>query len=347
MRRIRLGRTGIEISEIGLGTKTFGSQTSETEAHEQLDRAVEAGVNFIDTAEMYPTTPWLNETSGLSEQFIGSWLRDRRSRGSVTIATKVTGAGWVGVRDGARLSGSIVREALEGSLKRLGTDHVDLYQLHWPNRGSYHFRRHWRFDPRRHDVGDMEQEIADILGEAGKLISEGKMRAIGVANETAWGTMKFLAASGRNDLPRIASIQNEYSLLCRLFDTDLAELAVREDVTLLAYSPLAGGLLSAKYVDAPVGEGTRRSIDGGLNGRVTQASTDAVAAYAEVAGRHGLAPVVMAIAFCLSRPFPVVPIMGATSTSQLEINLSASGLKLAEEVLADIEGVRRRYPMPI
>jgi aryl-alcohol dehydrogenase-like predicted oxidoreductase len=347
MRRLRLGRTSIEVSEIGLGTKTFGSQTSEAGAHEQLDRAVEAGVNLIDSAEMYPTTPWRKETSGLSEQFLGRWLRDRRNRGSVAIATKVTGAGQSDVRGGARLTGRILREALEGSLKRLGTDHVDLYQLHWPNRGSYHFRRHWRFDPRRHVVGDMDQEIADILGEAGKLISEGKMRAIGLANETAWGTMKFLAASAQNGLPRIASIQNEYSLLCRLFDTDLAELAVREDVTLLAYSPLAGGLLSAKYVDAPVGEGTRRSIDGGLNGRVNQASSDAVAAYAEVARRHGLAPVGMAIAFCLSRPFPAVPIMGATSTIQLEANLTAAGLKLTDAILTEIEEVRRRYPMPI
>ncbi len=347
MRKVKLGRTGIEVSEICLGTMTFGSQNSEREAHDQLDRAVEAGVNFIDTAEMYPTTPRLRETTGRTEEFIGTWLAERRVRERLVVATKVTGEGNRDIRDGARVTGRILREALEASLRRLRTDRVELYQLHWPNRGSYHFRQHWRFDPRRHDVGDMDGEVADILGEAGKLISEGKMLAFGLSNETAWGTMKFLAASERHGLPRIASIQNEYSLLCRTYDTDLAEIGVREDVSLLAFSPLAAGLLSAKYADGHIAPGTRRSMQDALNGRVTEASTGAVAAYAEIARRHGLNPAAMAIAFCLTRPFPVVPIIGATSMTQLDTDLSAAGLRLTEKVLEEIEAVRRKYPLPI
>lgn len=347
MKKIALGRTGIEVTQICLGTMTWGSQNSEAEAHEQLDFAIDAGVNFLDTAEMYPTTPRLMETTGRTEEFIGTWLKGRKDRDRLVVATKVTGEGNPDVRDGARVTGRILREALEQSLNRLQTDYVDLYQLHWPNRGSYHFRKIWDFDPASQDVGDMEGEVEDILGAAAALIKEGKMRAFGLSNETAWGTMKFLQASERHGLPRIATMQNEYNLLCRLYDGDMAELAVREDMTLMAFSPLAAGLLTGKYSNGLIAPGTRHSLQPTLNGRATEQAAAAVKEYCGVARKHGVNPAAMAIAFCMTRPFPVSPIIGATSMAQLKTNLSADALQLSEDMLSDIEAVRRRYPMPM
>ena len=346
MKTRKLGRTGIEISEICLGTMTWGSQNSEAEAHAQLDRAMDAGINFIDTAEMYPTTPRRRETTGRTEEILGSWLAGRTDRDRLVIATKVTGEGNADIRDGARVTGPILREALEKSLRRLKTDRVDLYQLHWPNRSSYHFRKHWTYDPTAQDVRDMEGETCDLLGEVARLIAEGKMRAFGLSNETAWGVMKFLEMSRLHDLPRIASIQNEYSLLCRAYDTDLAEIGVREDVSLLAFSPLAAGLLSGKYLAGSVPAGSRRSMQPDLNGRVTDVSTAALAEYAEVADRHGLVLPQLAIAFCLTRPFMGAAIIGATSMEQLETNLGAARVALGPEVLGDIDKVRRRHGLP-
>jgi aryl-alcohol dehydrogenase-like predicted oxidoreductase len=347
MKTIPLGRTGMSVSQICLGTMTWGSQNSEAQAHEQLDFAVDAGVNFVDTAEMYPTTPRLKETTGRTEEILGTWLQKRADRDKLIIATKVTGEGNPDIRDGARVNGKALREALEQSLKRLRTDHVDLYQLHWPNRGSYHFRKVWDYDPMSADVRDMDGEVADLLETVAALMREGKVRAFGLSNETAWGTMKFLEASQRLGLPRVASMQNEYSLLCRLYDTDMAELGAREDVLLLAFSPLAAGLLSGKYASGIVPEGTRHSMQPTLNGRVTAQSGEAVKEYLGVARKYGIDPSAMAIAFCLTRPFPALPIIGATSMAQLKINLSAAELVLTPDMLADIETVRRKYPMPM
>lgn len=305
------------------------------------------GVDFIDTAEMYPTTPRLRETTGLTEKIVGSWLAGRADRDRLVVATKCTGEGNADVRDGARVTGAILREALEGSLRRLRTDYVDLYQLHWPNRGSYHFRQYWRYDPSAQDAGDMDAEVADLLGEVSRLVGEGKMRAFGLSNESAWGTMKFLQASERHGLPRIASVQNEYSLLCRIYDTDMAEISAREDVTLLAFSPLAAGLLSGKYLDGVIAPGTRRSMQVTLNGRVTDQSTAAIGEYAAIAARHGMSLAEMAIGFTLTRPYPVIPILGATSLEQLETDLRGGSVVLDAGVLAEIEAVRRRYPMPM
>lgn len=347
MKTCLLGRSGIKVSQICLGSMTWGSQNSQSQAHAQLDHAVANGVNFIDTAEMYPTTPRLKQTTGRTEEFIGSWLAGRADRDQLVIATKCTGEGNDDVRGGARVTGAILRKALEASLLRLKTPYADLYQLHWPNRGSYHFRQYWKYDPLQGDAGDMDGEVADLLGEVGRLIGEGKMRAFGLSNESAWGTMKFLQASSRHGLPRIASIQNEYSLLCRLYDTDMAEIGAREDVTLLAFSPLAAGLLSGKYAGGQVPAGTRLAMQPALNGRVTDQSRLAVAAYGEVAHRHGLEPAAMAIAFTLTRPFPVVPIIGATSMQQLKTDLSGGGLALSTEVLGEIDAVRWAFAMPM
>jgi aryl-alcohol dehydrogenase-like predicted oxidoreductase len=342
-----LGRTGMLVSEICLGSMTWGSQNSQAEAHAQLDYAVGEGVNFIDTAEMYPTTPRLVETTGLCEELIGAWLRDRADRENLIVATKITGEGNSDIRDGRRVDGVSVRQALEGSLKRLKTETVDLYQLHWPNRGSYHFRENWTFDPSGHQPGDMDQEAADILGAVARLQEEGKMRAFGLSNESAWGTMKFLEVSRKHGLPRIASVQNEYNLICRLFDLDMAEVSVHEAVGLMAFSPLAAGGLSGKYLGGDIPEGSRRSMQPSLNGRYIPGSEKVIALYAGVARKHGLALSQMALAFCLSRPFMMSVIIGATSIQQLKTNIAARDLVLSEEVLADIQAIYRDHPVPM
>jgi aryl-alcohol dehydrogenase-like predicted oxidoreductase len=347
MKLNRLGRSAIEVTDICLGTMTWASQNTEAEAHEQLDYAIAEGVNFIDTAEMYPTTPRLAETTGFTEAIIGNWLAGRKDRDKIVLATKITGEGNKDIRDGARVTGSSIREALEASLQRLKTDYVDLYQLHWPNRGSYHFRKYWTYDASAQDVGDMDQEVADILGEVQKLQGEGKLREFGLSNETAWGMMKFVEVSEKQRLPRIVSIQNEYNLLCRIYDTDCQEVSLREDVGLLAYSPLAAGALSGKYMDGSIPEGSRRSLQANLNGRYTPAAESAIEHYAGVAKRHGLDLAAMSLAFCRSRPFMTSTIIGATSMDQLKTNLSAAELELGEAVMEEIQGVYRDWPQPM
>ncbi|WP_419909084.1 aldo/keto reductase [Hoeflea sp.] len=347
MRFNELGRTGIMVSKICLGSMTWGSQNSEREAHEQLDYAVGEGVNFIDTAEMYPTTPRLKETTGRTEEYIGTWLGGRADRDKLIIATKVTGEGNQDVRGGARVGGATIREALDDSLRRLRTDYVDLYQLHWPNRGSYHFRKYWTFDPTTLRPDDMDQEVSDILGEVGRLQQEGKVRAFGLSNESAWGLMKFLEVSRKHDLPRIASVQNEYSLICRLFDLDMAEVGIHEQVGLLAFSPLAAGALSGKYLDGSIPEGSRRSMQPQLNGRYIPQSEKVIALYGEIAAKHGLDMAQMSLSFCLSRPFMASVIIGATSMDQLRTDIAAKDLVLGDEVLADIQSVYREHPRPM
>ncbi|NKB53890.1 MAG: aldo/keto reductase [Rhizobiaceae bacterium] len=343
----KLGDTEIMVSEICLGTMTWGSQNSQAEAHEQLDYAIGEGVNFIDTAEMYPTTPRLPETTGRTEEYLGHWLKQRADRDELIVATKVTGEGNKDIRNGARVTGSTIREALESSLKRLQTDVVDLYQLHWPNRGSYHFRKYWNFDASKLQPGDMEQEVADILGEVQNLQVEGKLRAFGLSNESAWGTMKFLDVAKKHDLPRIVSMQNEYSLICRIYDTDMAELSLLENVGLMAFSPLAAGGLSGKYIDGMVPEGSRRSMQDGLNGRYVKQSEQAIALYNDIAKRNGLLLAQMALAFCLTRPFMMSVIVGATTLDQLKTDIAAADVKLSEAVLAEIQSVYRDNPMPM
>jgi len=346
MEYAKLGRTGIEVSRICLGTMTWGSQNSEAEAHAQMDHALERGVNFWDTAEMYPTTPRLAETSGRTEEYIGSWIAARKRRGDIVLATKIAGKGST-ARDGEPISGPAVRRAIEGSLKRLRTDYVDLYQLHWANRSSYHFRRLWEYDPGKDDASEVRDNLLDTLRAVGDLVKEGKVRAFGLSNETAWGTMQFLDISERHGLPRVASIQNEYSLLARHFDLDLAEVSLHENVGLMAFSPLAGGLLSGKYMAGDVPPGSRMSIQADLWGRSNPYSKPAVAAYAEVARKHGLDLAQMSLAFCLTRPFMMSAIIGATSMAQLTTDIGAADLKLSDAVMADIAAVRRLHPMPM
>ncbi len=345
MKTLTLGKTGLTVSEICLGTMTWGSHNSEAEGHAQADMALERGVTFWDTAEMYPTGPVRAETVGHSEAIIGNWLKSRGGRDRLQIATKVTGKGQI-VRPGQPITGATMRAALEGSLRRMGTDYVDLYQLHWPNRGHYHFRQMWTYAPTGTDKAAETAQMTDILTTAQALVAEGKIRAIGLSNETVWGAARWLHLADSLGLPRMATVQNEYNLLCRQFDTDWAELSLVEDMPLLAFSPLATGLLSGKYAGDVTPDGTRRVHTPDLGGRITPQVFPAVAAYLGIAARHGLDPCQMAIAFCLTRPFRTIPIIGATSLAQLATNIGAASVTLSDEVLAEIAETHQAYPAP-
>lgn len=347
MKQRPLGRTGISVSEICLGTMTWGTQNSEAEGHEQMDHAVAEGINFFDTAEMYPTTPLSRERVGRTEEIIGTWFKASGKRADVILATKITGKGSSMARDGAPISAATMREAVDGSLKRLQSDYIDLYQLHWPNRGSYHFRQSWTFDPTGQNTEETLDHIADVLETAGDLVKQGKIRALGLSNESAWGIAQFLAIAEKNGWPRVASVQNEYSLMQRIFDLDLAELAHHEDVGLMAFSPLAAGMLTGKYRNGAIPEGSRRSINEALGGRWSEHSVPVLDQYLDIAGKHGLDPAQMAIAWCLTRPFMMSVIIGATTMEQLRTNIAAADLTLSEDVLADIQAVYRQHPIPM
>ena len=346
MRQVKLGKTDLMVSELCLGTMTWGSQNTEAEGHAQADLALDHGVNFWDTAEMYPVNPVRAETVGRTEEIIGTWLAARGGRDRLVLATKVGGGGNAALRNGGPLTGAVLRQAAEGSLRRMQTDHIDLYQIHWPSRPHYHFRNIWNFDPGQGDASKIEAQMLEILTVAGELVAEGKIGHIGLSNETVWGAAKWLAFADRHGLPRIATVQNEYSLLCRQFDTDWAELSVIENLPLLAFSPLGAGILSGKYAGDVTPEGTRRSVNPTLTGRITPQVFAATAAYLGIAARHGLDPCQMAVAFCLTRPFPTVPILGATSVAQLKTDLGAAGLSLSPDVRAEIDQAHRAHPMP-
>jgi aryl-alcohol dehydrogenase-like predicted oxidoreductase len=343
----KLGRSDIEVSQICLGSMTWGTQNTEAEGHEQIDYAADQGVNFIDTAEMYPVNPVSAETQGRTEEVIGTWVSKPGNREKVVIATKVAGEGTKHIRGGALISPDGIREAVDGSLKRLQSDYIDLYQLHWPNRGSYHFRQSWTYDPTGQNRAETRAHIHECLEALDELIKPGKIRTIGLSNESCWGTSQFLEIAEANGLPRVVSIQNEYSLMQRLYDLDLAELSHNEDVGLLAFSPLAAGFLSGKYQGNRIPPGSRRSYVESLGGRYSEFTEGVVGEYLKVANIHGLDPCQMAIAFCLTRPFMASAIIGATTMDQLRINVAASEIELADEVLADIQAVYRRYPVPM
>ena len=345
MKHIPLGRTGLTVSEFCMGTMTFGNQTDEADAHRQLDMARAAGINFLDAAEMYPVNPVRAETLGLTEEIVGRWLADRRPADMI-VATKITGKGSAAIPDGAPISPQRMRDAVDASLRRLQVECIDIYQLHWPNRGSYHFRQLWGYDPGKHDRADTIAHMTEVLHCAQEMVTAGKIRHFALSNETAWGTAQWLRLAEEHGLPRVASIQNEYSLLCRYFDGDMAELCVNEKVPLLAYSPLAAGLLTGKYAGDVIPDGSRREGNPDLGGRITPRVFEAVSGYLGLAVRHGLDPVHMALAFTRSRPAPTIPIVGATTSGQLGVVLGAAGLELAPEVLADIDRMHRVHPMP-
>lgn len=341
----KLGRTDLDVSLICLGTMTWGNQNTLDEGHEQMDYALDRGINFFDTAEMYAVPPSA-ETYGKTEEIIGHWFADRNNREKVILASKVAGPGLSWVRGGDyKIDCKSITEALEGSLKRLQTDYVDLYQLHWPNRGSHAFQQHWQFDP-DFDSNAIEANFTEVLETLQDFIKQGKIRHIGLSNETAWGTMKYLQLSEKMGLPRMQSIQNEYSLLDRRFDFDLQEVARAEECGLLAWSPLTRGMLSGKYLDGKRPKGARLTITPSKERRDTPQCNNAIRAYIAVAEKHGLDVCQMALAFVNSRPFVTSNIIGATSMEQLKTNIDSIDITLGQDVLNDIETVRRDYPIP-
>ena len=329
---------------------TWGTQNTEAEGHAQMDFALDHGINFIDTAEMYPTTPLSKETQGDTERVIGSWVANSGRRDDVVIATKVSGSGFRHVRGGAAISAETIEIALHDSLKSLQTDYIDLYQLHWPNRGSYHFRQSWTYDPTKQDTQQALDHMHEVLDALDGHVRSGKIRAVGLSNESAWGTANWLRVAQEKGLPRMASVQNEYSLLCRYFDLDMAELCHHEDVGLLSFSPLACGLLTGKYANCTGDErpeGSRADVSSAdLGGRWNPVMHEAVDAYLKIAAKHQLDPTQMALAWCLTRPFMASVIFGATTMAQLENSIKAAELTLSEEVMGDILQAYRQYPVP-
>ena len=343
-----LGRSGLTTTKYCLGTMTFGSNTDEADSFRQLDMALDAGITLLDAAEMYPVNPVLKETVGNTEAIIGRW---RASRGAVThtmqIATKCSGAGNQMVRDGANVTPASMRAALEGSLKRLQVETVDLYQLHWPSRGSYHFRQYWKFDPAKQDSARAVDELAALVGCVTDLVAEGKIRAFGQSNESAWGVTRWQAMAEATGGTRISTIQNEYNLICRLFDTDLAEACHHEGIGLLAFSVLAAGILSDKYSGDKTPTPSRRVNQPDINGRLTPQSLAASDEYAALARSHGLSPVHMALAWACERPFMAAPIIGATTSTQLQHILEGVDTTLSDELRSGIAAIYKKYPRPM
>lgn len=341
-----LGRTGLKVSALCLGSMTWGTQNTEAEGHAQIDTALDHGVNFIDTAEMYPVNPTRPETTGRTEEVIGNWFARTGRRAEVVLATKHSGEGFKGARDGAPISAATIPEAIEGSLRRLRTDYIDLYQFHWPNRGSYMFRQNWRYDPSGQNRAETLAHMEEALEALQRQVEKGNIRHFGLSNESAWGTCQWLRLAEENGGPRVASVQNEYSLLCRLYDTDMAEMSVNEDVGLLAFSPLAAGLLSGKYQGGAVPAGSRMSLVENLGGRRTERAFAAVDAYLGIARKHGLDPVQMALAWVMGRPFTCSAIFGATTQAQLATALGSADVTLTDDVRQAIDDAHRAHPMP-
>lgn len=340
----QLGDSDLEVSELSLGTMTFGQQNSLEDAKAQLDLAFEAGVNFIDTAEMYPV-PARAETQGRTEEFVGAWLAER-DRESVILATKAAGPAarlpWIRSAE-RRLDRANLEQALHDSLRRLRTDYIDLYQLHWPDRYVPLFGAP-DYDP----SGDRDSvPIAEQLDVLGDFVRTGKVCYIGLSNETPWGVSEFCRLARELNLPKVVSIQNAYSLANRVFEIHLAETCYRHQVGLLAYSPLAFGLLTGKYLHGNQPVGARLSEFAGFGARYQKPNMDeAVQAYADLARQYGLRPAQLALAFARSRWFVTSVILGATSLAQLKENLSAADIALTDEMLADLNAIHARYPNP-
>lgn len=338
-----LGGSDLIVPEICLGTMTFGEQTTEVDAHAQLDLALARGVNFIDTAEMY-AVPSRAETCGATETIVGNWLK-HQARDKIILATKVAGPArsltWI--RNGPQaMDRANIRAAIEGSLRRLQTDYVDLYQLHWPERNQPMFGQ-WQFDPQAERGGTSIREQLEALGE---LVREGKVRYVGVSNEHAWGLMQFVRLADELGLPRIVSTQNAYHLLNRTFESGLTEISHREQIGLLAYSPLAFGHLTGKYLADPAAPGrlTQRPFFGQRYAKPNVAP--AVAAYVALARQHNLTPTQLALGFVRSRWFVASTIIGASSLAQLQETLPATLTPLSDEILTAIDAIHLQYTNP-
>lgn len=345
MEKITLGTSDLTVSKICLGTMTFGEQNTEAEAHSQLDYALERGINFIDTAEMYPVMPRA-ETQGRTESYIGSWLKKSGMRSKIVLATKAAGPsrGISWIRSGESDFDDInLRAAVDSSLKRLQTDYIDLYQLHWPSRNAPIFGQ-IAFDPGKERTSIAIEETLSALAE---LIKAGKIRHIGVSNETPWGVCEFIKQAETRGLPRIVSIQNAYNLVNRSFESGLDEACFRENIGLLAYSPLAFGQLTAKYLDNPKAHGRLTIFPANWSPRYLRALVaEAVRRYAELARGHGMTPTQMALAWCYSRWFVASTIIGATTLEQLKEDIDAISTVLPQEIVTAIHTIHREITNP-
>ena len=338
-----LGQTDIKVSKLCLGSMTWGEQNTAAEGHRQLDYATERGINFIDTAEMYPVPPKA-ESQGQTEIILGEWLK-QGNRDRVVIASKIAGpAVWLPwVRDGqSRFNAKNLVEAVDGSLRRLQTDYIDLYQLHWPDRPTNYFGELGYFHKQDPDT----TPIHDTLAALQQLIQQGKIRAVGLSNETPWGMMKFVEAAKHLDLPRVVSIQNPYNLLNRVFEIGHAEVAHHEQVGLLAYSPLAFGVLSGKYLNGQRPTGSRITLFSHFDRYTTPEAEEAVTAYKQLADEYGLSLVQMSLAYVNSRSFLTSNIIGATSIEQLEEDIDSLNIKLEKKLLQKLEAIHQHNSNP-
>lgn len=340
----RLGETDLEVSAICLGTMTWGEQNSEADAHRQLDYAVERGVNFIDTAEMYPVPPGA-KTQGRTEAYIGTWLKRRpQMRERVILATKFNGRSQMTWIRGAptRTDRANILAAVTASLKRLKTDYIDLYQVHWPDRDTNFFGA-LSYD---HRAEDDAVPIAETLSVLSELVAAGTIRHVGVSNETPWGLMEYARQAERGVGPRPVSIQNAYNLVNRVFEIGLAEIAIREKIGLLAYSPLAMGLLSGKYLNGARPPGARLTMFDRFTRYAKPAGHAATARYCDLAREAGLEPAAMALAFVNSRPFVTSTIIGATTMEQLQADIDSIEMTLPPDLLEDIDRIHQAQPNP-
>jgi aryl-alcohol dehydrogenase-like predicted oxidoreductase len=342
----KLGATGIDVPLIGLGTMTWGEQNTVEQACEQMDYSLSRGVNFFDAAEMYPVPPRA-ETAGETERCIGQWLSQTGKRSEITLATKVSGRAdtrpdWKHIRDGPRLSRDHIRRAIEGSLERLQTDYVDLYQVHWPERATNYFGMRGYVHYPKGD-GIAIEETLDALSE---LVDEGLVKHVGLSNETPWGMMEYLRQASERGLAKVVSIQNVYNLLSRQFETGLAEMAIREEVGLLAYSPMAFGVLSGKYIGGKMPAGSRLELFERFVRYGSPQSEAATIAYQGIAEKHGMTLAQMSLAFVCQQPFVTSCLIGATTMDQLRENIDAVDVSVSKELLAEINEVHNQYPDP-
>ena len=344
-----LGSSGIKVSRVCLGSMTWGLQNNQADANQQLEYALAQGVNFIDTAEMYAVPP-SPDTYGKTETIIGNWLGANKTRRSeIILASKIAGAGLPWVRNGGPITGEAVIQAVDASLQRLQTDYIDLFQLHWPNRTSPHFSKHWpnQFKFTDANAADHSKQMLDILQGLDRCIKAGKIRFCGLSDDTTWGLNTYLKLSEKHNLPRMVSIQNEFSLLHAKDWPYLIENSVHEDMAYLPWSPLAGGLLSGKYLNGARPAGSRWTL-AQRNGlfRDTPAAHKAVSAYAEIAKEHGFTSAQLALAWCNQVDGVTSTIIGATNMEQLKEDIMAFSKPLNPQIISDIDTVLKTYPMP-
>ena len=340
----KLGNTDLKVSTICLGTMTWGEQNNQKEAFEQMNYALDSGINFFDTAEIYPS-PCFEKTYGSTEKIIGNWFKEKKNREQVILASKISGPGLSWVRNGGpQYSEQNIKKAIEDSLKRLQTDYIDLYQLHWPERKTNFFGR---LNYKHQEKEDSWNDFEKILIILEKFIKQGKIRHIGLSNETSWGLSKFLEVSKLKTLPKMMSVQNSYNLLCRTYEIGLAEISIREKSGLLAYAPLAGGFLTGKYRNNNLPENSRQKLFADYYTRYNKPNTSIVIEkYFDIAKKFNLDFAQMSIKFCEIQKFLTSVIIGATTIEQLKINIESVNVNLTEEIIRKINDLQIIYPNP-